>query len=327
VGPRQPGQRPGRTVGARWAGLLVTLALVSGCGSPGGRQAATAVEVATPVTAPATLAAAPTVAGAVPAAPRPTAAPPPSSTPPALAIQSFAVTVEDAPAGKRLTFTWATTGATAVRIHSGASVRYASEWPVPPSGTQTVEFADTYYANPAMTLIATDAAGHEVRQSITAAWPCRCAYFFSPAPDLCPSAEPTSTQAAEQRFEKGRMLWLKELHYRSETASGVILAFYDDGSWARFDDTWREGDPEADPAIVAPAGRLQPIRGFGKVWREHAEVRAGLGWALEPERAFTATWQPQMRESLPGVEYVRTLEGQVIEYTGMAEGVWRAVAP
>jgi len=214
-----------------------------------------------------------------------------------------------------------------VRIHSGTSVRFASEWPVPPSGIQTVEFADTYYPNPAMTLIATDAAGHEVRQSVTVAWPCRHAYFFTPTPDLCPSVGPTATQAAEQRFEKGRMLWLKELHYRSETATGVILAFYDDGHWARFDDTWREGDPEADPTIAAPPGRLQPIRGFGKVWREHAEVRAGLGWATAPEQGYTATWQPQMRESLPNVEYVSTLEGQVIEYSGMSDGLWRVVAP
>ena len=267
------------------------------------------------------------VAAPSPTAPVPTAAQPPSATPAALAIQSFTVTVEDAAAGKRLTFRWATTGAAAARIVSGASVRFASEWAVPPSGTQTVEFADSFYANPTMTLIATDAAGHEVRQSITAAWPCRCAYFFSPAPSLCAAAPATTTQAAEQRFEAGRMLWLKEVRYRSETAAGVILVFYDDGRWARFDDTWQEGQPEADPSIVAPAGRLQPIRGFGRVWREHAEVRAGLGWATAPEQGYTATWQPQMRESLPSVEYVSALDGQVIEYTGMTDGVWRAVAP
>lgn len=293
-----------------WPAVLIGLALLGGCAWKG--------QPAPP----------PTTAPAKPPQPTATAAPPPTATPsPALAILSFTVHVEDAAAGKRLTFAWATTGATAARIVSGASVRFASQWAVPPNGTQTVEFADTYYANPAMTLIATDGAGHEVRESVTAAWPCRCSYFFTPAPALCPSVEPTTTQAAEQRFERGRMLWLQELHYRSETAKGVILALYDDGRWARFHDTWAEGEPEADPAMAAPAGRLQPMRGFGKVWREHAEVRAALGWATAPEQAYTATWQPQMRESLPSVEYVCTLDGRVIEYTGMTDGVWRVVAP
>lgn len=304
-----------------WPAVLIGLALLGGCA----RQSRLGPLPATPppATAPATPPQPPTAA-----APPPTAAPSPTVPPtPALAILSFTVRVEDAPAGKRLTFAWATTGATAARIVSGASVRFASQWPVPPSGTQTVEFADTYYANPAMTLIANDGAGHEVSQSITAAWPCRFSYFFTPAPALCPSTGPATTQAAEQRFERGRMLWLKELHYRSETVTGVVLALYDDGRWARFADTWAEGEPEADPTIAAPAGKLQPIRGFGKVWREHAEVRAGLGWATAPEQGYTATWQPQMRESLPNVEYVRTLDGLVIEYTGMTDGVWRVVAP
>jgi hypothetical protein len=42
---------------------------------------------------------------------------------------------------------------------------------------------------------------------------------------------------------------------------------------------------------VAPEGRRQPERGFGKVWREHPEVRAQIGWAQAREEAITAQVQ------------------------------------
>jgi hypothetical protein len=37
-----------------------------------------------------------------------------------------------------------------------------------------------------------------------------------------------------------------------------------------------------------PQGKLQPIRGFGKVWRDNADVRRKLGWALAKEEAQNA---------------------------------------
>ena len=61
------------------------------------------------------------------------------------------------------------------------------------------------------------------------------------------------------------------------------------GRWAEYPDTWREGLPESDPALQPPAGLRQPVlrqpvRGFGKVWREQlGGPVATIGWATDAE--------------------------------------------
>ena len=56
------------------------------------------------------------------------------------------------------------------------------------------------------------------------------------------------------------------------------------GTWSIYDDTFVEGDAESDPSMAPPADDLfQPSRGFGKLWRENAEVRTALGWAVTPD--------------------------------------------
>ncbi len=91
--------------------------------------------------------------------------------------------------------------------------------------------------------------------------------------------------AAQQPFEHGFMLWLEP--------SQTIYVFFDDyggHSYRSYIDTFKEGDPESDPSLVPPAGLLQPIRGFGLVWRTYPEVRDNLGWATAPESGFD-TWR------------------------------------
>lgn len=88
----------------------------------------------------------------------------------------------------------------------------------------------------------------------------------------------------EQTFERGRMFW------RQDTATIYVL--YSDGSWQQFADSWHAGDPETDPGTVAPAGLYQPKRGFGKVWRDHPEVRSRLGWGTMEERGVNGAIQP-----------------------------------
>ena len=91
------------------------------------------------------------------------------------------------------------------------------------------------------------------------------------------STSPEPVDMAQQAFATGVMLW------RSDTRT--IYALADDGSWASYPDTFVEGDPEQDPSLTPPAGYQQPIRGFGKVWRENGEVAERLGWAMTPEGA------------------------------------------
>ncbi|MFN2202975.1 MAG: WD40/YVTN/BNR-like repeat-containing protein [Caldilineaceae bacterium] len=90
--------------------------------------------------------------------------------------------------------------------------------------------------------------------------------------------------AAYQRFERGAMIWDGD---RSE-----IIVLFDNGLWQRYEDTFEEGERESDPSLTPPGGGYQPIRGFGKLWRGDADVREGLGWAIEEEHGYGAYAQP-----------------------------------
>lgn len=114
--------------------------------------------------------------------------------------------------------------------------------------------------------------------------------FYSESSDLaaqlgCPLTSPPTTLAvtgATQRFENGAMLFLVG-------PPDAIFVLFPDGRFQRFDDTYDEAtDPESG-GETPPEGLLGPIRGFGKVWRENAEVRAALGWALNAEQGAAAT--------------------------------------
>ena len=146
---------------------------------------------------------------------------------------------------------------------------------------------------------------------------CEHAYFFEPAPGACPQGEPVASAAAEQPFEGGVMIWLD--------ATDSIIVLTPDQQWQKFEDTWTEEQPESDPSIVPPDGRYQPIRGFGKVWREHPELREKLGWALGVELGFESIYQEQLTP--PGadsVTFLLTFNGQVFAFTtrGRDRGDW-----
>jgi hypothetical protein len=74
-----------------------------------------------------------------------------------------------------------------------------------------------------------------------------------------------------------------------------------------------------------------PVRGFGRVWREWPGVRQRLGWALAPERAFTAALQPAMSEPRIGAGevYIQMDNGRVMQMIGyyVGAGTWQFVTP
>jgi hypothetical protein len=78
----------------------------------------------------------------------------------------------------------------------------------------------------------------------------------------------------------------------SGDAGGMIYVIYDGGNWQEYQDRFVEGQMEKkgyDP----PSGMLEPIRGFGKVWRESlGGPQASIGWALSRERASQVKVQP-----------------------------------
>lgn len=99
----------------------------------------------------------------------------------------------------------------------------------------------------------------------------------------CPTELEKGVWAAEEIFIGGYLFWRSDI--------GHIYAVYSDGTWQNFVDPWSEGDPVSDPAIVPPSGYYQPIRGFGKVWRDNATVMSKLSWASTEERGLYASVQ------------------------------------
>lgn len=125
-----------------------------------------------------------------------------------------------------------------------------------------------------------------------------------PTETLRPSAFPTPrvelVSVVEQVFERGRMIW-----FRDTRRVAVLIGDEVDpttGEWLCFEDTFQEGDPELLPTLQPPDGTTtqsqfqdasiqQPIRGFGKIWRENDNVRDGLGWALTSEIEHSAVFE------------------------------------
>lgn len=108
---------------------------------------------------------------------------------------------------------------------------------------------------------------------------------------------------AEQIFENGRMFYVQP---RAE----IWVMFDNDNEWQIHEDTWAEGLPESDPSLIVPEGLYQPIRGFGKLWRENETIRNELGWAIGQEQGnitiYTYTYGGEINtdgEYVPGPGY------------------------
>jgi len=73
----------------------------------------------------------------------------------------------------------------------------------------------------------------------------------------------------------------------------AIYVLHADGTWARYLDTYDDTQPHVDPSLAPPAGLHQPVRGFGKVWREQlGGPQSSLGWALTDELSYMILAQP-----------------------------------
>jgi hypothetical protein len=102
----------------------------------------------------------------------------------------------------------------------------------------------------------------------------------------CPLFWQQKVWTAEQVFQGGRMLWKRDRDL-------AYILFNDSGTYMVLDDPYVEGDPDdACPELGdAPAGLFKPVRGFNRQWCNNPHVRDGLGWALEKEAGYDATWQ------------------------------------
>ncbi|MCY3832548.1 MAG: hypothetical protein OXG85_05995 [Chloroflexi bacterium] len=138
-------------------------------------------------------------------------------------------------------------------------------------------------------------------------------------PDPMPAPVVGSIYVAEQRFENGWMFWLQpngQIWVLTEDAAGRKI-------WSVYDDSFVEGEAESDPLIIPPESRFQPVRGFGKLWRENPEVRQALGWALDTERGHTTRYEYHHGGTVnaenqylpaPGYHQVRSVAGPLFRF-------------
>jgi hypothetical protein len=111
----------------------------------------------------------------------------------------------------------------------------------------------------------------------------------------------------------------------------IIMALYSPGvAWTQkqtFIDAWTPNELDSDPDIVPPNGFFQPIRGFGKVWRTHSDVRQKMGWALGQEQGFDAVCQlvSDFRDYGTCL-YLRVADGRVVG-TCRRDSSWSFVTP
>lgn len=105
-------------------------------------------------------------------------------------------------------------------------------------------------------------------------------------PQVTPDA--WEVQTAYEQFEHGAMIWSNKIGWYDQP---VIYVVSENGSYQRYNDTFDENvDPESG-GEAPPPGLFEPIRGFGKVWRDNPGVRSALGWALEHERGGPGRFQ------------------------------------
>ncbi|MGQ0600429.1 MAG: hypothetical protein ACT4QE_01885 [Anaerolineales bacterium] len=176
-----------------------------------------------------------------------------------------------------------------------------SETPVPPTSTRrpvirtataTITPSETPSPSPSPTVTITPT-------------PCAHTWFFSAlVPARCPESAAQSSNAAAQRFERGRMIWFQiadRYFIFTGITSGSLLTV--------------NGPLSGDPT---PVGTPPPVGGFGILWRIGAPgvpaQRDVLGWAVELEFNYAAVLQCEVKDGNGQHCYLRLPEGPVVEY-------------
>jgi len=258
-----------------------------------------------------------------PTAEGPTATPVTQETPPTPAILSFTADRTTIVQGESVDLTWQATGVTEAHICwvTHEAIMACVSGPVDPDGgTETV--MPTAPGRPGVAdivlTVKNSAGAAEAHVDVT------IACVEDPLPALeeqqlfgnCPYGTVVGN-AVYQAFGGGYMIWLE--------GNRTIYVLYAGGRYESYADDFHEGDPESDPSIVSPEGLLQPVRGFGLVWRTYPAVRDGLGWALAPEEGFQGWSQSYSGSGMHNSgTFLRFIDGSVVLLAHFG-GTWRFV--
>lgn len=247
---------------------------------------------------------APTPTASPTATPTPTPSPTPGNAP---VILYFRANVAQANPGDTIQLEWDTKNADTVTIYRLIGGQLSNFWQHGPRGSMNYAIDPSERNSISFALYATrQTASSTASATLEIPLTCPNPWFFAPAPAECAAQNAIISAGAEQRFERGVMIWVQGLDR--------IFVLYDgpdaNGEWNSFTDEWNEGDPIDDPGIVPPSGFYQPGRGFGLVWRTQPDVRNRLGWAIAPEAALTTAYQTTARFRY-NEAFIRALDGNV----------------
>lgn len=139
----------------------------------------------------------------------------------------------------------------------------------------------------------------------------------------CPITPPVASTGpgASQPFETGLMVWVGG----DAGGRGTIYVFNNGGGVLRTPDTY---DPAVDPESGGeqpPPNLLEPVRGFGKVWRTAPDVRSKVGWATALEGGGTAITLNFERGMMMDISTRNDVLILFIQPSS-ADGTWRAVS-
>jgi hypothetical protein len=211
-------------------------------------------------------------------------------------VNYFVATPEDPAPGEPLILFWSSQGATDAFVYRvEEDGQPGRTWTVDPSGSLTLESVAPDEDGTATYVLAVTNAAATVEEELTVALGLACGetwFFASEETDeaegetaACPDGPESTSQAVYQPFEKGRMFWIGE--------TGEIIILFNDGdepAWLAVTETGPEPGPD-DQGDEPPQGLIRPLRGFGAVWTNNADVQNRLGWATAPESPFETTLQ------------------------------------
>lgn len=114
-----------------------------------------------------------------------------------------------------------------------------------------------------------------------------------------------------QRFESGEMI------YRRDNGDIYVISNAS-GMWWRFSSS--QYGRLSENRQTAPASRISPINGFGRIWANNETIRRELGWATNVEIAFDMRFTAMTENLL----YLTRLNGIILELS--SNSTWRTVS-
>ena len=112
----------------------------------------------------------------------------------------------------------------------------------------------------------------------------------------CATSASHITWAAWELFERGAMIWREDTD-RIYVLRGPAGAAGSTGNWQETPEEWKwDGSNPDGVGLSPPPGLIEPIRGFGWLWRNYlGGPNSDVGWAREEEKGFCCSVQPFQR--------------------------------